>query len=95
MMSQYLREKSVSLSVVLPTFRRGGTKGFHFLFVLLRFDDVKKQAVKQSTFPLTLSTSAESSLKSRRERWLVFLIKVDLQLLKVALIFLSKILLPR
>jgi len=35
MISHSVHEKSLSPSVVLPTFRRGGTKSFHFLFVLL------------------------------------------------------------
>ena len=59
-----MRKKSVSPSVVPPTFRRGGIKAFHFLFVLLRFDDLKKkQTVKQSTFPLIVSTNAERTDK--------------------------------
>ena len=68
MISQYLRDKSVSPSVVPSTFRRGGTKAFHFRFVLMRFDDLKKQAVIQSTLTPIMSTNAERTGKEWKKK---------------------------
>ena len=66
MISQYLREKSVSLLSSLQPFEGVASKASFLLYCDLT--TLRKQAVKQSTFPLTMSTSAERTDKEQKKK---------------------------